>query len=468
MKSIEKLIMAGWLVTVCPFVANAQDSVATAPATVPAAVPVAYQEKPFTWTLQDCIDWAKQQNITIQRNKVNVRSLTLDLENARNNRLPTVNFSSNQQVGYRPFQETHSSVIGSEVISSSNRTSYSGSYGVNASMSLYDGGQIKNNIKLAEINSQIAELNVLASELSIEEQITQLYVQILYSQDAVTQDDELIALGQVQLDRAKALKKAGLLNKADLSQLESQLAQDKYQKVADETTLDNYRLQLKQIMELDGDESLVLADPTLENDVLAELPSKQAVYQHAVENRPEIKAQQLAMDRTYIDEKIAEAGNKPNLSASAGINTSNMSGNGNMFNQLKNQWNNGIGVTLSIPIWDHGKTKNAVAKARLERESTYLDMIDTQKSLWKTIENYWLQARNSQQRYIAAKENVDYCRESYNLTSEQFRLGMKNIVELTQDKTNLSSATQQMLQAKYTALLNIAMLKYYNGESIAF
>ena len=468
MKSIEKLIMAGWLVTLSPFVAHAQDSVATAPATVPAAVPVAYQEKPFTWTLQDCIDWAKQQNITIQRNKVNVRSLALDLENAKNNRLPTVNFSSNQQVGYRPFQETHSSVIGSEVISSSNRTSYSGSYGLNASMSLYDGGQIKNNIKLAEINSQIAELNVLASELSIEEQITQLYVQILYSQDAVTQDDELIALGQVQLDRAKALKKAGLLNKADVSQLESQLAQDKYQKVADETTLDNYRLQLKQIMELDGDESLVLADPTLENDVLAELPSKQAVYQHAVENRPEIKAQQLAMDRTYIDEKLAEAGNKPNLSASAGINTSNMSGNGNMFNQLKNQWNNGIGVTLSIPIWDHGKTKNAVAKARLERESTYLDMIDTQKSLWKTIENYWLQARNSQQRYIAAKENVDYCRESYNLTSEQFRLGMKNIVELTQDKTNLSSATQQMLQAKYTALLNIAMLKYYNGESIQF
>ena len=245
MKSIEKLIMAGWLVTLSPFVAHAQDSVATAPATVPAAVPVAYQEKPFTWTLQDCIDWAKQQNITIQRNKVNVRSLALDLENAKNNRLPTVNFSSNQQVGYRPFQETHSSVIGSEVISSSNRTSYSGSYGLNASMSLYDGGQIKNNIKLAEINSQIAELNVLASELSIEEQITQLYVQILYSQDAVTQDDELIALGQVQLDRAKALKKAGLLNKADVSQLESQLAQDKYQKVADETTLDNYRLQLK-------------------------------------------------------------------------------------------------------------------------------------------------------------------------------------------------------------------------------
>ena len=464
MKSIRRLSVICCAELLCAFGVFAQDSTAVTPAVAPAVV----VEKPYTWTLQDCINWAKQQNITVQRNKVNVRTQALNLEDAKNNRLPTVNFSTNQQVGYRPFQESHSSVLGSEIISSSNRASYSGSYGVNASMSLYDGGQIKNNIRLAEINSQIAELNVLASELSIEEQITQLYIQILYSQDALTKDDELIALGQAQLDRAKALKKAGLLNKADVSQLESQLAQDKYQKVADETTLDNYRLQLKQIMELDGDESLVLADPQLEADVLAELPNKQLVYQHAVESRPELKAQQLAMDRTYIDESIAEASGKPNVSASAGINTSNSTGNGNMFTQLKNQWNNGVGVTVSIPIWDHGKTKNAVARARLERESTYLDMIDTQKNLWKTIENYWLQARSNQQRYIAAKENVDYCRESYNLTSEQFRLGMKNIVELTQDKTNLSSATQQMLQAKYMALLNIAMLKYYNGESIQF
>jgi len=347
--------------------ATAQDSVAV---TTPATATPEVVETPYTWTLQDCINWAKQQNITIQRNKVNVRSSALDLENAKNNRLPSVNFSSNQQLGYRPFQETHSAVIGSEIISSNNRASYSGSYGVNASMSLYDGGQIKNNIRLAEINSQIAELNVLASELSIEEQITQLYVQILYSQDAVAHDDELIALAQTQLERAQALKKAGLLNKADVSQFESQLAQDKYQKVADETSLDNYRLQLKQIMELDGDENLVLADPQLERDVLAELPSKQEVYQHAVESRPELKVQQLAMYRTYIDEKIAEAAGKPNVSASAGINTSNSTGNGNMFSQLKNQWNNGVGVSVSIPIWDHGKTKNAVAKARLERETT--------------------------------------------------------------------------------------------------
>lgn len=186
--------------------------------------------------------------------------------------------------------------------------------------------------------------------MSLEEQITQLYVQILYSQDALAHDDELIALGQVQLEQAQARKQAGLLNKADVSQLESQLAQDKYQKVAHETTLDQYRLQLKQLMELDGDEALVLADPALVNNVLAELPAKQRVYEYAVANRPEIRAQQLAMDKTYINEELAKAGSRPQINASAGISTNNSSGNGNMFTQLKNQWNNGIGVSLSIPI----------------------------------------------------------------------------------------------------------------------
>ena len=455
MKEIAYILLAGCMMLMSGNI-KAQDSTITA------------AETPYTWTLQDCINWAKQQNITIQRNKVNVRTSQIDLQDAKSNRLPTVDFSTSQFVSNRPFQESYSGVIGSEVVSFNNKNSYSGNYGVSASMNLYDGGHTKNSIKLAEINSQIAELQVLESELSIEEQITQLYIQILYSQDAVKHDDEFIALAEAQLEQARARKQAGLLNKADVSQFESQLAQDKYQKVVDETTLESFRLQLKQLMELDGDDNLLLADPVMEKDVLAELPDKQGVFERALATRPELKAQQLAMDKTYINEEIAKAGNRPVINANAGISTTNSSGNGNMFTQLKTQWNNGVGVTLSIPIWDHGRTKNAVARARLERENTYLNMVETQKNLWKTIENYWLQARSNQQRYIAAQENVGYCRESYNLTSEQFRLGLKNIVELTQDKTNLSAAIQLMLRAKYEALLNMALLKYYSGEGITF
>ena len=280
MRPIGNFILAACLLLMAGSV-MAQDNAATV-------------EKPFAWTLQDCIAWAKQQNITVQRGKVAVRASQIELRDAKGNRLPTVDFSTNQYVSNRPFQETYSGVVGNEVVSYNNKNSYSGNYGLNATMNLYNGGQTRNNIKLAEINTQMQELNVLASELSIEEQITHLYVQILYTQDAVKHDEELIALGEVQLEQARARKQAGLLNRADVSQLESQLAQDKYQKVAHETTLEGYRLQLKQLMELDGDESLVLADTALVGDVLAELPSKQEVYEHALGSRPEIKARQLA------------------------------------------------------------------------------------------------------------------------------------------------------------------------------
>ena len=136
MKLMNNMLLAGCLMMAAP-VATAQDSTAVV------------EETPYAWTLQDCISWAKQQSITVQRNKVNVRASQIAIEDAKANRLPTVDFSTSQYVSNRPFQETYSGVIGTEVVSFSNKNSYSGNYGVNASMNLYNGGQTKNNIRLA-------------------------------------------------------------------------------------------------------------------------------------------------------------------------------------------------------------------------------------------------------------------------------------------------------------------------------
>lgn len=422
--------------------------------------------KPSVWTLQQCIDWAKAQNIDIRQKRLSVKEQELVLDDARKSRLPDVGFSSSQNVGFRPFRESSAIVSGDQITTSSSKFSYNGSYGLNASMPLYDGGKIKNNTRLAEIDTQIAQLQLEKSELSIEESITQLYVQILYCIETIKQDNEQIKLSQAQVDRAHEVYNAGLMSHVQVVQLETQLASDQYQLVADETQLANYKLQLKQLLELDGDETLEIVVPLLDEDVLAPVPAKLDVYYAALMLRPEIKAQQLAMDRSDVNIELAKASMRPTINANAGISTSNMTSNGNFFEQLYRQWNNSIGVSLNIPLYDHGKTKNAVARARIQKESAQLDLTNNQKALWKTIENYWLEANSAQQRYIAAKEKVRYARESVELTSEQFRLGIKNIIELQNDLTNLSQANQQMLQAKYMEILNVAMLKYYQGETI--
>lgn len=438
---------------------------------VTATLPVAAQDtmamaKPAVWSLQNCIEYAKQQNITIKRSKVNAQTAAVSVAQAKAAREPSLSFSTNQGFTNRPFQESSAMVNGSQVITSNNKNSYTGNYGLNAQMTLYDGGQTSNNIKLQKINSQIADLAVTSSEMSIEEEITKLYVQILYSMETIKQDEEQIALSTASADRARALFNEGVLNKADVAQLEAQCANDKYQLVADQATLDNYKLQLKQLLELDGDEELNIVVPNLDRDVTATLPSKRDVYNAALELRPEVKSNKLSMDASDLSIKIAKAGKLPTLSLSAGMTTLSMSNNGNFFDQLKRQWNNTIGLSLSVPILDRRSTKTAVEKAQLEKQSSYLQLLDTQKTLWKSIEGYWQEATSAQARYKAAKEQAESVRTSYDLTSEQFRLGMKNIVELLTDQKNLSSANQKVLQAKYMEVLNASLLKYYGGETI--
>lgn len=133
--------------------------------------------------------------------------------------------------------------------------------------------------------------------------------------------------------------------------------------------------------------------------------------------------------------------------------------------QLKNNFDFGAGVSISIPIFDNRTTKTAVNKALIERQNYMLDLQDQQTQLYSTVENYWLQAVTNQNKFKAAKVSTESAQASYELLSEQFRQGLKNIVELMTGKNTLLTAQQNELQSKYLAILNIDMLNFYStGE----
>ena len=112
------------------------------------------------------------------------------------------------------------------------------------------------------------------------------------------------------------------------------------------------------------------------------------------------------------------------------------------------------------------KSQSAVQKARLQKQTSELDLQDQQKTLYKTIESLWLDANSAQQQYVAAAEKLRSTQTSYDLIQEQFNLGMKNTVELLTEKNNLLNAQQETLQAKYMAILNAQLLRFYQGEGI--
>ena len=121
------------------------------------------------------------------------------------------------------------------------------------------------------------------------------------------------------------------------------------------------------------------------------------------------------------------------------------------------------GLTLNIPIFSNRKNRTAVNKAKIALNDSYLEWTSLQKELLRNVESAYLDAVSAQAQYLSAREKEKYARESYELTSEQFRVGVKNTVELITAQNEYSAAQQQVLQAKYLTLLSIELLNIYQG-----
>ena len=421
-----------------------------------------------TWTLQDCLNYALEHNIQVQKNRISEERGEVSLWQDKGTLFPSLNFNTGHSVGYRPFTEVMSVVQGDQVTSTRSNVTYQGSYGLNANVTLWNGGINYKNIKEQELQNRITALNTQQSELTIQEQIAQLYVQIMYTKEAKKVNEQLLATAQSQYDRGEEMMKQGQMARADLIQLEAQLSSAQYSLVNSETQLSNYKRQLKALLELDLNTPFDVAGtiPT-DEQVLALVPSAQEAYAKALEVRPEIKSAELSIEAADMQLDIAKRGFLPTIGASASLGSNHSTGSKNGWGeQMKTNLNMSAGLNVSVPIFDNRRNMSNVKTAKLQQLSSKLDLQDKKNALSSTIEQYWLNANNGQQNYLAAKTRVKSQEASYELLNEQFHNGLKNTVDVLQGRDNVISAEQDMLQSKYMALLNIQLLKFYTGEKI--
>lgn len=425
---------------------------------------------PEIWTLEDCIRYAVSNNITIRQSRLNTQSAEIDIRTSRAAMFPSLSFSTSQSVINRPYQENSTTVSGTELLLSNSSTSYSGSYGLNAQWTLFNGGRLRKTVKQDELAHRQSMLEEQTQSNSIVESIASTYIQILYAGESVNVNRNTLEVSIAQMERGKELLDAGSLSTADYAQLEAQVSNDRYQLVVSENSLAEYKLQLKQLLELEpGQEMEIAVDSLPDDSAITPLPDKLDVYEAALGSRPEIQAAELAVESSEMGIRISRSGYYPSITLSAGIGTNHTSGTDFTFaEQIKNGWNNSAGLTVNVPIFSNRQTKSAVQKARLQHTYSQLDLTAAQKDLYRTIEGIWLDAYNAQQQFIAAQDNVRSSGISYSLVSEQFNLGMKNTVELLTEKNNYLSARQQLLQAKYMSILNARLLDFYAEGIVSF
>ena len=428
------------------------------------ALSVTGQER---WTLRQCIDYALENSIQIRKSRVSEEQGEVSLKQDKAALLPSLSFATSQSVGYRPFEENTAIVQNGQVTNTTKKVTESGSYGLNASWTIWNGGINQKNIEAQKLQNQITELGTRQSEQNLQEQIAQLYVQILYSIEAKKVNEQLAQTAKSQYERGQEMQRQGQMSKADVAQLEAQWKSAEYDIVSIDTQIQNYKRQLKALLELDLSSPFdVVGNIPTDEQVLAPIPSAQSIYEQALTTRPEIRSAELSIDAANMNIDIARRGYYPNigLSASAGDSHYSASPNG-VGKQMKQNVNLSGGVNVSVPIFDNRRNKSAVEQAKLQKLNSELDLQDKKNALSSTIENYWLNANSYQQRFLSAKAKVESSETSYELLDAQFRNGLKNIVELRQGYDNLISAKQDVLQSKYLTLLNMQLLKFYGEKS---
>ena len=353
--------------------------------------------------------------------------------------------------------------------STNNKVTENGSYGLNANWTVWNGGINHKNIEAAKLQSQITEVQAEQSLSTIQEQIAQLYVQVLYTTEAKHVNEKLLETAKQQLDRGQERFKLGDLAKADLAQLESQVASAQYDVVNAETQIAGYKRQLKELLQLGIEQPFDVAESEMaDSRALDPVPEKTEVYNAALNFRPEIRAAKLQADAADVQLDIAKRGYLPTVGLNAGIGTSHYwaTGQKGFGEQVKRNLNGSVGLSVSVPILDNRRNKTAVNRAKLNQTTTALDLLDKQTSLGSTIENLWLQATSAQQRFKSAQAAVQSQETNYELINEQFKAGLKNIVDLLQARDNLLQAQQNRLQSKYTTILNTQLLRFYEGGQL--
>lgn len=409
----------------------------------------AFQQNFNQWDLSRCIAHAQENSIQVKQALLEVASGKLDLVKSRSEWMPAVNASVSED-----FVNTFDAATAG--------------FSLSSNMPLYKGGAIQNGIKRSGLAVEQANLSVEESQKSITLSIVQAYLNVLYAKESFDYNNEVVAASQKQVDRIRELHKAGSVARKDLLQLEAQLASDSYSLVVAKNSVVSNTTTLKQLLELPVADTFNVFFPDLDvDDSAILLPSLHEAISAAMDAMPEIKNKRLGTAMAETDLKIAKSGYLPSLSLSAGYSTTYSSGlNSGFGNQLSENQMKKLGLTLSIPIFNRNTTRVSIQQSKISINRAQLQYCEAEKNLIQKVETVYQDAIAAISRYKSAKLKMNAAAESFMLSEEQFTLGMVNAVELLDAKTLFLNAKSELVQSKYTTVLNLKVLDFYMGNPI--
>lgn len=414
------------------------------------------------WTLSQCIDHAIENNITIKRQEANVKSQEISLSSAKSSRLPGVNASAGQNFNFGRGLTIDNTYI--------NSNTQSTGFNIGADLPIYSGGQIANNIKARKLDllAAMSDLEYAKEHISI--QVASAYLEALFQKDLLEVSEQQAQLSKEQERRIEALFANGKCAETELAEIRATVANDELSLTQQQNSYTLALLTLSQLLELPTPEGFDIAKPEAVDLGGMVLAHPDEIYAEAVMTKPQIEAENIRLQSAERNIRIAQSGYYPKVNFGTGIGTNYYKASGrtspSFADQMRDNLNNSISLSLSVPIFNRFSTRNQVSSARLQYHNQQLKLDETHKALYKEIQQAYYNALAAQKQCISSQQAEKASTLSFALMEKKYAAGKATATEYQESKTALFRATTNRLQAEYTFLFRQKILNFYQGEEL--
>jgi outer membrane protein len=451
-----------------------------------------------SWNLQQCIDYALKNNLTLKQNQLNIQTSKVNYDQSKATILPSVNAGGNHTYNMGQTIDRYTNKFANATVLSEN-------FYAQAQVTLWSGLQQYNNVK----KNQYA---LMANQETYEQQKNDLalnvassFLQVIYNQELLKVAQQQVAISTQQLERTQKLADAGAAAMSSVYDIKAQLATDEYSFVTSENNFNLSLLSLKQLLYLDSLNSFSVEKPDFElsvSDLVAYQPSD--IYQTALKTQHKIKSAEYTLISSEKNLSYAKGRNSPSLSFAgtigsgySGLDQTLVSANytGSVqqtgyytasgeevvspvvntvtkktpwANQLSNNLNKSLAFTLNIPIFNGLSTYANVQTAKLQMLNNKYGYDITKQQLYKTIVQAYTDAQGALKKYASAKVAYETSQQSFSYAEQKFNAGALNSFDYNNSKNRVLRTQTDMLNAKYDFIFKLKVLDYYQGKPLTF
>lgn len=402
-------------------------------------------------SLVDCIEMANRNNLKFQSVALNESINQEVYQQSKLERLPNLNASIGETYN-------HSNITGSD---------WSGNYSLNSSVTLYQGGYINNTIEKNRLSAELSAFRTAQYENDLTIELLQAFLTLLGNEELLRYQDAVLKASAEQVKQGKARFDTGDILRSDYLLLESQYAEDLSNKLETTISRDNSLNTLKKLMSLDLSQTIEIIYPDdAVLTLMSIMPSEEEVVSRSIESLPELRISDYNVEIAKAGVSITRSAYSPTISLNASIGSGHMNNYTQYGSQLSDRLNEQIGITLSIPLYNNGRTKSNVAQSRialqqaeLERKQTELDVLQTLIQEYRSVilaESKYKSSQVSQNAYFA----------SFQAYQKKFEQGSITAVELLQQQNNYINVMNDYIQSKYSFMLRRKVLDVYMGNPV--